>query len=249
MNRLSWPGALVIIAALLVGAGTYTFRSLRDLPLDSVEAGRAGLGDLGRVAAAFSEGTVTTSFVSYATQVSGSTYLQFATLNEVEVFERADTASALWGRLDLPTVVVRATTPVEYTYYLDLNAAWEFTLDGETIRVLAPPIRHNTPALDIARLRYEVREGSVFRNEDEVLRRLQEGLTDMARGRAEDNIPLVRELGRRKTEVFVQTWLASHFGLETGQAVDVVFADELAPASPHPVDERPPAEFHRELTR
>jgi hypothetical protein len=243
VSGLSWPVAAVVIVAMLVGAGLYAFRSLRDLPLDSVAAGRGLLGDLGRVAAAFTEGTVTTSFISYATQVSGSNFLQFGTLNEVEIFERTDAASALWGRLDLPTVVVQATAPVEYTYFLDLDATWDLTFDGETVQVRAPRIQYNAPAIDVARLRFEVREGSVFRDEDEVLTQLQEGLTDMARGRAEDNVALVRELGRRKTEAFVQTWLVSQFGLERDQAVEVVFADELGPGPDQPFDERrlPPA--------
>ncbi len=245
---LNWPAAVVVIVAMLVGAGLYTFRSLRDLPLDSAAAGRELLGDLSRVAAAFSQGTVTTSFISYATEVSGSSYLQFGTLNEVEVFERSEAASALWGRLDLPTVVVQATAPVEYTYYLDLDETWDLRFDGETILVRAPRIQHNTPAIDVARLRYEVREGSVFRDEDEVLTRLQEGLTDMARGRAEDNVTLVRELGRRKTEEFVQTWPVSHFGLERSQAVEVIFADELGPGPDQPVDERrQPTELRPDL--
>ena len=237
MSRLSWPVAVVVIVAMLVGAGLYTVRSLRDLPLDSAAAGRELLGDLGRVAAAFREGTVTTSFISYATEVGGSSYLQFGTLNEVEVFERTEAASAFWGRLGLPTVVVQATAPVEYTYYLDLDAAWDLTFDGETIHVRAPRIQHNTPAIDVAQLRYEVREGSVFRDEDEVLARLQEGITDMAEGRAEDNVALVRELGRRQTEEFVQTWLVSHFGLERDQTVEVVFADELDPRPNAPLGE------------
>ena len=89
---------------------------------------------------------MTTSFISYATEVSGSSYLQFATLKEVEVFERSDEASALWGRIDLPDVIVQATAPVDYTYHLDLDGTWQLVLEGETIQVLAPRNRYNTPA-------------------------------------------------------------------------------------------------------
>ena len=226
-GRVSWPVALIVVVAILAAAGLYAFRSLRDLPLDTVAAGRDLLEDVGAIARAFREGTVTTSFISYATEVSGSSYLQFATLNEVEVFERSDEARALWGRIDLPDVIVQATAPVEYTYYLDLDGTWELVLEGETIQVLAPRIRYNTPAIDASALRYGVTEGSVFRDEDAVMSRLQAGLTDMAGRRAEENIPLVRELGRRKTAEFVDTWLGRSFGDEQAYRVEVVFADEL----------------------
>ena len=83
-----------------------------------------------------------------------------------------------------------------------------------------------------------MREGSLFRNEEEVISRLQAGLTDASRQRAGENIPLVRELGRRKTEELVRTWLAQSWG-ESTYPVDVVFADELrlGPASVKPVVE------------
>ena len=124
-------------------------------------------------------------------------------------------------------MIVQATAPVEYTYYLDLDGTWELVLGGETIQVLAPRIRYNTPAIDASALRYGVTEGSVFRDEDAVMSRLQAGLTDMTRGRAEENIPLVRELGRRKTAEFVDTWLGRSFDDEQAYRVEVVFADEL----------------------
>jgi hypothetical protein len=243
--------AVVVIAAMLIGAGLYTFRSIRNLPFDSAAAGHDLLAGIGEVAAAFKEGTVTTTFISYATEVSGNSYLQFAALKEVEVFERSEAASALWGRLDLPTVVVQATAPVDYTYYLDLDATWNLWLEGETIHVRAPAIEHNTPAIDVTQLRYEVRESSLFRDEDEVLTRLKDGLTEMARGRAQDNVALVRELGRRKTEEFVQTFLVSRFGLERGHPVVVVFADEVAPSFHEPIDEgrRLPLETRPESPR
>ena len=49
-------------------------------------------------------------------------------------------------------MVVAATVPVEYTYYLDLDESWDFVLREGTLVVLAPEIRFNTPALDVSRL-------------------------------------------------------------------------------------------------
>lgn len=230
--------AAVAIVALLAGSFLYVFRSVRRLPADVAEGGRQALRDLRDVAAAFRTGTVTTSFWSYATEVTGTTRLQFAQLRQIEVFERRDAAAILWGSLALPDVVVEARAPVEYSYYLDLDKEWRFRLEGGEVRVLAPPVEFNEPAVDVSALRYEVREGSVFRDEQVVLDRLRAELTGLARFRARQHIPLVRETGRRRVEAFVETWLVQRFADGAEHRVRVRFADEPtvlpAPALPSP---------------
>jgi len=212
---------------MLLAASLYVFKSLRDLPGDAVESSRAVLKDMRSVAEAFSTGTVTTSFVSYATELSGSTRLQFATLKQIELFERRDEAATLWGTLELPEVVVRATAPVEYTYTFDLDGPWEFFQEGQRVIAVPPKIEFNAPAVDASAIEYEVTTGSPFRDEDTALARLKSGITIMARRRAQENIPLVRELGRRRTEHFVKTWLARGFSDGENFEVDVVFREEL----------------------
>lgn len=231
-----WPVALIVLAAICTFAGLYVFQSVRDVPGDIVSTGREALRDLDDIARAFRQGTITTSFVSYATEVSGSNYLQFATLKQVEVFERTDSAVVLWGQLQLPDVIVEARAPVEYTYYLDLDEKWQMTLEDQAVRVIAPRIRFNTPAVDASAIRYEVRAGSVFRDERRVLSQLQAGITEMSKKRAQENVELVREVGRRKTAEFIRKWLVSQFDDASRYGVEVVFADEVAPL---PVKEAP----------
>jgi hypothetical protein len=216
----------VALVALVVGAGLYVFKSLRDLPGDAVDRGVETLERLGDLAAAFRQGTVETRFLAYATRVSGSHYLQFATLEQTEVFRRTDAASILWGQLELPEVVVEATAPVTTTYYLDLDGTWDLRLDGPTVRVVAPPIEFNKPAIDASEIEYEARTTSWFRDEEEALAKLKEGLTALSIERARDNVPLVRELGRRKTAEFVESWLVRTFDDGGGYRVEIVFADE-----------------------
>jgi hypothetical protein len=49
----------------------------------------------------------------------------------------------------------------------------------------------------------------------------------MAHRRAQENVALVREVGRREVEEFVETWLFRDFGEEARRYdVEVVFADE-----------------------
>ena len=222
-RSLTW----VALVAMVLAAGLYVLKSLRDLPGDAVDSGRAVLKDVQRVVEAFQTGTVTTSFVSYATEVSGSTRLQFATLKQIELFERRDEAATLWGNLELPEVVVRATAPVEYTYTFDLEGRWDFLREGARIVAVPPEITFNTPAVDASAIEYEVRAGSLFRDEATALARLKAGITEMSRRRARENIPLVRELGRRRSEEFIRTWLARGFSDGEDFQVDVVFRDEL----------------------
>lgn len=227
-RAVTWVG----IVALVLGAGLYVFKSLRDLPGDAVEGTKEVLDGARRVAQAFFEGTATTYFFSHATEVTGGTHLQFATLKQVEVFERREEASALWGLLELPAVVVRATAPVEYTYVLDLDDEWNLTYDGDRLVVDAPEITYNTPSVDVSAIRYEVKEGAFFQDSAPAMDRLRSGITAMAQKRAKENVPLVREVGRERTEDFVRNWLAASFS--DGEDVEVVvrFPDETAGEKP-----------------
>lgn len=238
----AWPIAVTIIAITVILAGglLYVFNTLTRVPAAVAAGGREVLRDLSGLAAAFSQGTVTTSFISYATEVAGVQRLQFANLEQMEVFERTDQVSVLWGTLQLPDLVVRATAPVEYTYYLDLGKRWEFELEGDRVRVLTPKIEWNRPAVDVSRLEYEVRESSVLRDSEEALERLRSGLTQMSSQRARANVPLVREIGRRQVELFVATWLGRVFSDGEEYVVEVVFPDEIGrtPAISPPTRER-----------
>lgn len=224
----AWPLALVLVVLILTGAALYVFVSLRDAPGRAVDKGREVLEDLAGVAAAFRQGTVETRFISYATGVTGGQRFQFATLEQTEIFRRRDRSSVLWGHLELPEVVVEVTAPVTYTYYLDLEGSWEMTLeeDGRTLRVRAPPIQFNPPAVDVSEIEYTVREGSLLRDEEAATANLKRTLTELTRLRAGGHVPLIRELGRRETEKFVATWLAHAFDDGDHYQVEVTFADE-----------------------
>jgi hypothetical protein len=231
--RLSWPAAAVLVVALALASLMYVFKSLRDAPGEAIDKGRAVLQDLEAVAAAFRTGTVTTSFGSYCREIRGVSRLQFAELRQTELFERTDSQTLFWGQLALPDVIVEARAPVEYAYYVDLEKPWRFALEERTVKVTAPPAEFNTPALDVSAIRYVVREGSVFRDEDAVLERLRQGLTELARMRARAQIPLVRETGRRKVEEFVERWLKERFSDGEAHRARVLFGDEAeAPARP-----------------
>jgi hypothetical protein len=226
--------AAVAIVAILTGGALYVLRQARALPGDVIEGGRKALHDLREVAAAFRTGTVTTTFRGYATEVSGTTRLQFAELKQEEAFERRDSEALLWGALALPDVVVEARAPVTYTYFLDLDKEWRFRLEGRDVLVVVPAVEWNRPAVDVSALRFTVREGSVLRDEQVALDRLRAQVTPLLDRRAAQHVPLVREAGRRKVEAFVETWLVQRFADGKDYRARVVFADEPAAASPRP---------------
>ncbi len=224
--------AAIAIVAILAGAALFVFHSLRRLPTDVIEGTRQAVEQLREVAAAFRTGTVTTSFRSYATEVHGTSRLQFAELKELEVFERRDEAAVLWGALRLPDVVVEARAPVTYNYYVDLDKPWRFRLVGHEVYVETPPIQWNRPSLDVSALRYVVTAGSVFRDEAQVEERLRDQLTALLLVRASQHLPLIREPGRRKVEAFVEGWLVQRFSDGARYRAHVRFAGEPEPPSP-----------------
>jgi hypothetical protein len=121
---------------------------------------------------------------------------------------------------------------VDYVYFVDLKKPWNLRLEGRDVLVDAPALEFNAPAVDVSALRYEVREGSVLRDEALALERLRQGLTELSRVRARQNEALVRDTARRETERFVETWLLRGYDDARDYRVRVRFADE--PGAPPP---------------
>jgi hypothetical protein len=214
----------MVIVLALVGAGLYVFESCRRTPAEIIEkTGRAWA----EVASAFNRGTITTSFLSYATTVTNTHYFQFATLKQTEIFTRSEELTTAFGYVPLPEVVIEARAPVEYTYYLDLNGKWQFDLHDRVVYVRAPPIKFNKPAVDVSALTYEVRKG--YLKTAEAQENLKKSISSLATLKAKENIGLVRETGRKQTSDFVEKWLMRSFTDGKDYAVKVSFADE-APA-------------------
>ena len=232
----AFPVMWMVIVLIIMGSGLYVFKSCRDLPVDTLDRTGRLAGELGRqlekVASAFRRGTITTTFTTYASTISGSQNFQFATLSQQEVFTRTDESSMAFGYIPLPEVIVQASAPVSYTYYLDLNERWDFKLQDGTLYVLAPRIKYNKPSVDVSRISYEVKKNSLLRNTTEAMDNLRNSITWLSYKKAESNIPLVRETGRKQTELFVRNWLAKSFSDGKNYPVRVVFRDESGQEAP-----------------
>jgi hypothetical protein len=249
-NSWAWPVAWMVIVSVLVGGGIYIFKSCAQLPGETLDKTGKLAETIGnqvqKVASAFRQGTITTTFASYATSLSGSQYLQFATLTQRESFMRTDESSLLYGYIPLPDVIVEASAPVTYTYYLDLNAPWDFVLRDGVIWVTAPDIKYNKPSLDISHITYEVKKDSHFRNTSEAMENLRSSMTWMSYKKAEANVDLVRETGRKQTEGFVDNWLAKSFADGKKYPVKVRFRHEKqGPQTPPPAPELDSSGFSR----
>jgi hypothetical protein len=216
---------------ILVAGGLVVFKSCSDLPGETLDKTGRLVKQLGQqleqVAAAFKQGTVTTTFTSYATTVSGSQFLQVASLNQTEMFTRKDESSLAYGYIPLPDVIVQATAPVSYTYYLDLNDRWDFHLRDGVIWVVAPELKYNKPAVDVSRVTFEIKKKSFIRDNGEAMEHLRSSITWLSYQKAQANIELVRETGRRQAEAFVQNWLSKAFTDGKNYPVKVAFRSEI----------------------
>lgn len=213
----------------------FIFKACSAAPASAIrEAGSA----LEKVAAAFHRGTITTSLVTYATTLTNDLKLQVATLKQTEVFTRKQETATAFGYLPLPDVIVEARVPVEYTYLVDLQGPWKIEVTDRRVRVLAPRLQFNTPAMDVSGMTLEVRKG-MFKVGD-VQENLRKSLATMASAQAATNLPLVRENARRQVALFVESWLLRSFSDGRDYSVTVLFADE---AEPPPAD--PPFKLKR----
>lgn len=224
------PVMWMVIVLIIVSGAVYIFKSCSEIPSSTLERAGKVVQTVGQqvqnVAAAFKQGNITTTFTSYATTISGSQYLQFATLSQHEIFTRKDESSVAFGYIPLPDVIVEASAPVSYTYYLDLNARWDFALKDGVILVTAPDIKYNRPAVDVSHITYEVKKNSLLRNTTEAMENLKNSITWLSYKKAEANVGLVRETGRRQTEIFVENWLAKSFADGKNYPVKVRFRHE-----------------------
>ena len=119
---------------------------------------------------------------------------------------------------------------MEYNYYLDLNDKWHFELKENVLYVFPPAIKFNTPAVDASAISYEVRKGK-FKTAD-ATENLKKSISSLAKLRAKENIPLVRENARRQTEQFVETWLERSFTDGKSYPIKVIFPGEKRPGEP-----------------
>jgi hypothetical protein len=229
-----WAIAMIVLTLLCLAVPILVIRSAMKRIRSLGSASDAVAASVRSIAEGFRTGTVETTLKSYATEVRGVSRFQFAELKQLESFERTDTTSLAWGTIPLPDVVVEARGQVVYTYVLDLQKRWELKLADRTVDVVAPAPEFATPALDPSSLTFEIKRGSVLRDEAAVKEALRKGLSGLLDQRAREHVSLVRETGRKATEEFVRNFLLANYDDASSLVVRVRFADEAVPGSTPP---------------
>ena len=92
--------------------------------------------------------------------------------------------------------------------------------------MLAPILRFNKPAVDVSRMRWQVVQGSLLRDESAVEAQLRHEISGRAAIQAVANVPQVRETARAQVGRFVKEWLLRSYPDADQYQVEVFFADE-----------------------
>lgn len=178
----------------------------------------------------FSQETTKSEFISYMTEVNGTTKLQVAELNQMEILTQESRKRVFWNKLELPPIVVSLEVPVSYTYVVDLSKDWSIDIQSGVMQVVVPNLEFNRPAPDVSAMKFNVQKTSVFRNENQVKSRLAKELTPYLYERAQEQVSLVRETSRSQVVKLIEKW-ASLQSTEPVQ-VKVLFQDELSEQAP-----------------
>lgn len=233
LHSLRWPIALVAVAAI----GLVAVRELRETAREGGRATTDAVRELGDsaadIAARFSSGTITTTFISAIPHLvpDGGTKLELAAFEAVETISRTDDRRVFFDMVPLGATVSEIRVPVTYRYHLRLDEPWRLEVAGGTCVVRAPAIRPTLPpAIHTDRMEKRSESGWLRFDEDEQMEGLERSLTPTVAERAADpdHIELVRERCRRGVGEFVRSWLLveEQWGPGRFDHVEVHFAGE-----------------------
>lgn len=184
------------------------------------------------ISTGFSSGKVLDEFNSFITKYEGSNKLQVASIKSLDKFSKKDSQSILWELISLPDVIIEIQTPVEYTYYIDLEGRWEFNWNDNdsSISVVAPALQCGTPAVDISNLEIIEKKSSILRDNEKVKNDLKKELSAKLNHVAENKIQLIREIAREETKTFLRTWFINSYFKDSSikiSKIDLFFEDEI----------------------
>lgn len=162
--------------------------------------------------------------------LSGSKKMILSTLKHYEVFEKKSELHLFNERLRLPDIIVRASMPVEYNYYVDFDGEWFISVDDLEIKVIAPSLQVLPPSVALSELEFEVKKGSLFRRDSVVLDALRSELDELLNESAQSYVPTIQETARRELKQFVELWAEGH---DKGtSSIKIIFKDEVQDSQP-----------------
>lgn len=167
---------------------------------------------------------VETSLKSHLFEISGSSKIVLASLKHYEIFERKSELSLFNDRLKLPDIIVRASMPVEYNYFVEFDERWIITTHDNSLRLVVPMLRPMRPAVNISEIEFEVKKDSIFRRDSIVSEQLRLELDKLLEKSAMAHMLSVREIARLELKKIVELWAASS-GAKFD--IEILFEDEI----------------------
>lgn len=121
---------------------------------------------------------ISDQFRSYVSAARSTQKIVLYELQVVEQIDRTEKHTLLWNLISLPDLVIRMQVPVQYGFYVDVSEGFEFQKDNGNWIVIAPPLRSQTPAVDISGLSFHVRKGAFFHDTQNAKEAIQRDLTE-----------------------------------------------------------------------
>lgn len=169
---------------------------------------------------------ITEKFVTTIQQLTGKQSLYVAKLQTVEVVERTSATKALG--ISLPSVMLEAKIPVEYNYYISLSGGWRFEVHNKELRVFPPELSSSRPAIDLSKMQFNIKKGSVLRNQKELMKKFESDIPGFLIERAIQHRESVREEARRSVEEFIRNWILTSMAPLEVEQVRVQFPHEMS---------------------
>lgn len=170
---------------------------------------------------------ITEKFATTIQQLTGKQSLYVAKLQTVEVVERTSAAKALG--ISLPSVILEAKIPVEYNYYISLSGGWRFEVQDKELRVFPPELTSSRPAIDLSKMQFNIKKGSVLRNQKELMKKFESDIPGFLIERAIQHRDSVREEARKSVEECIRNWILTSMAPLEVERVRVQFPQDTAP--------------------
>jgi hypothetical protein len=163
-------------------------------------------------------------------------------LKTMELFSRADTRYAGWGKIYLGTSTSEIKVPASYRYHIKLSELKGLKMKDRTLVVEVEAIYPSLPvAFDTAGMEKRSEDGWFRFDSANIQAELERSITSELAKRSEQHLPVVRENARKDIEDFVQRWIVESRPEHRDQiaAVKVIFKgedeDKILNRSPEPV--------------
>lgn len=161
-------------------------------------------------------------------ELSGSKKLILATLKHYEIFEKKSEMTLFNKRLKLPDIVVSASMPVEYNYYVDFDGTWDIFVNENTIRVIAPDPKAVSPSVSVSEIEFGVVKGSFFRRDSIVTEELRLELDQLLMESSSRHVSSIIEVARRELYELVKLWLHEN---QQDLEIQILFQNEVTSIS------------------